>query len=72
MECCMSEYLQKDLEEKYQELCHLKDELVSHFGEYSEYQWKRSFLEMCDEIEELIREQRTREMRGSVIRKARG
>ena len=72
MGCCMSEYLQKELEERYKELCSLKDELIFHAGEYSEYQCKRNFLEMCDEIEEIIREQRTKEMRASIIRKARG
>ena len=72
MGCCMPEYLQKELEKKYKELCHLKDELVSHTGEYGEELCRRSFLEMSDDIEELIREQRTKEMRGSIIRRARG
>ena len=72
MGCCMSEYLQKELEERYKELCQLKEKLLSHDGHYSKEECKRSFLEKCDEIEDVIQEQRSKEMRATIIRKARG
>ncbi len=68
----MSEYLQKELEERYKELCQLKERLVSDDSDYLREDCKRNFLEKCDEIEEVIREQRIKEMRASIIRKARG
>lgn len=72
MGCCMSEYLQKELEERYKELCQIKERLVSHDGDCSREDSMRNFIEKCDEIEDVIREQRSKEMRASIIRKARG
>ncbi len=68
----MSEYLQKELEERYKELCEIKELLISDSGGFSREVCKKNFLEKCDEIEEVIREQRIKELRASIIRKARG
>ena len=61
----MTAYLQKALDNKYADICNLRDAMLySPTAEQREV-YKRGFLLKCHEIEDLIREINVRERRGA-------
>lgn len=64
----MEEYLHKALEERYLELCEIKDRIASEKEEVQREGLKRRFLEKSDEIQEILREQRVKEAKIRLMR----
>ncbi len=65
----MTEYLQGILEDKYRELCNVKKLLVREKNSTLLEEYKKSFEEKSEEIQEVIRECQTKEARDVLMRK---
>ncbi|WP_052447489.1 cytochrome b5 domain-containing protein [Clostridium polynesiense] len=65
----MTEYLQHILDNKYQELCYLKQGMVYGATSMIRKEYKRAFLNKCEEIEDFLGECRVKNMRNTPVRR---